>query len=1140
MSRISENFFKNPHTILYIGKNVSNEDIKKYYAVYNWKCVITCKTDAEFDDCFKNSVSINDVETLPEFSFTRMPVVRLFGMGDNLPSKPTARIYFASILKLLQAVHSLVAVGITEEEAWIFKSEYVYEELKRINGKRISFFCTDPKIFDFYQDEDYDFFNIEDKFGFHSENPANIIEKSREKAEHLKEEYPELNDYSVDFYYRDHKPVQFIEEDFRNFKTFGTILTFKTVNQHIGTRYIKDSFIKFLENSSTFPQWYGYRPDLNFYVERQIEKELLEAVKNGLDKNNMTFVLRGDSGSSKSVILASVAYRIFGEENNPVVYITEKITDDLKFDRYSDYLNETVEKLQGAENKRVLIVWDHSVADIKSIQKIENSLEKVGRRFVLLCCGYKTVSAENSSRNLKIFDVERSFSVEERNKSFELIKKYTDIDFDDVAEELKGCDDIFLIFYTVIKQIRRRLRIKIRIEHKSIYDYVIGKITDLSDNKKAVKRPNSDAILEQFKKLGLVDENCSFSKEKDENSEDMKEQLDDFNLAIAMFSQAGLELPADIAYHIFFKSDDLRKTIYSDSNMETFRALSNIPWLRYNDSNDNLSFSFRIPLEAGFFIEDYVAKNPGNKWFGKRFELLEKIIKLYSSQAKTTRLKDLFFTYNLQMMLRNTGPNSSEYKTNEKFRIEFHNKITQNVKKLILVDDSVSETTDNDGGFSAIYINFVREYYKSFVDKYIGEEGSVNGETTKKATDALNDAIDNAVKRIDSLDNLISGDNIDARSKKYNLKQRNTLINEVAICNNYLKKLGYDKPLPYDTVCGYLRKAISSNRFDSYLYGSLFDTFCTFYDSFKDDQEKLENFIKIFETINEWKLLKNNDSQESKSYKTVNRKIEAIKDITSHLPEISIDSISKGKTEPFDMLYQNRKSDVIVLACYKELERIQDVYHYSPDTDRATIEKVYMFMSENYSILKDSSNAMNLLIRVAWMYFSGYTLDSKKERQLTKISVGDWKELKKYCEVYSELLKDSPEYKQPDICLLYVLSICQINYFEKSELLNSEKVKGILLSDDWFDDRGRMRTPFVLCDDDKGKPLEFIGVVEMNKLTSDGGKMSVEGHPMRLRFRNSNIGRDVTPNIGDRIKIHIGIGYAGFSACICEGGNRQL
>ena len=182
------------------------------------------------------------------------------------------------------------------------------------------------------------------------------------------------------------------------------ILTEELLNRDLpsGERARQRKFQRFLEASASAPQWYGYSPKTEFYIERAFERPLCTLVRDLLDGKNPAdedaygmpvVVLHGAPCSSKSVELGALAYRIFEERRSPVIYIREK---NSSFRRESDEWKQLETLLDAAGHlgdgqPRTLVLWDSSShADAAMLaRRLHKSLVDQGRRFVLVCTSYE-------------------------------------------------------------------------------------------------------------------------------------------------------------------------------------------------------------------------------------------------------------------------------------------------------------------------------------------------------------------------------------------------------------------------------------------------------------------------------------------------------------------------------------------------------------------------------------------------------------------------------------------------------------------------------------------------------------------------------------------------------------------------------
>jgi hypothetical protein len=200
-------------------------------------------------------------------------------------------------------------------------------------------------------------------------------------------------------------------------QNFAQLLTDESVNETrpMGKAEKERYFELFLDNSSIRPQWYGYDPELDYYLERPFEETLYKLIQiflNGKEKElpdipgnkKLPIILEGDPGTSKSITLGAIAFKIFKNRKNPVVFIkNEELSfknDECREFQLLDQLLREIENAPGAD-ERVLIIWDtaayRNVEDIAG--NLSRMLDNLGRRFVLVCTAYRGASREDVNYN---------------------------------------------------------------------------------------------------------------------------------------------------------------------------------------------------------------------------------------------------------------------------------------------------------------------------------------------------------------------------------------------------------------------------------------------------------------------------------------------------------------------------------------------------------------------------------------------------------------------------------------------------------------------------------------------------------------------------------------------------------------------
>ena len=1139
MNRLSDILFNkfNTQIALYVGEGVPDEDIKNYYSLCDWDLVITSRTDFEFDKLWENPkrvcCSFGQAKPLPNLSKTEMPIIHLLGLNDNVnEDMRIAAKFFAGILRNFKNRKNLVVTGIDSDsktDLELFNRDAVRDELDEIYPECISFWGNKSTVFK--EKNNY-------RFNFYDSSLADII---RDYKEVFSEEtdYGFLTDVEKDFYYRSKKPVPYDSADFLSLRGKATVLTNEKMHHcnPKASEVCTNHFRMFLETSSTAPVWEAYAPELKFYVTREYEDELLRYVRDALigKEKQKTVVLRGAPGSSKSITLAAIAYKIYQEKKHPVIYITENIAESREYSDTLSSLKKLMEKLENKE-ENVLVVWDCSVFDEEHIKKLQEDLTNAGRHFVLLCCGYNN----DALSRYKTFNASREFSEEEFKEFLSVCNRYSGISETTLKKATENERDVFILFYKVVYHIREKLALSLGNEHDVVNKYVLKKLKEITKSKNTWES-STNVLFNQLKELGLIDDDFIDENIQNKKAEDVENKLNEFNACVALFSQFGLLLPADAGHDIITKEENEEEknsaVCYSSDKEALYSQVFGLPWLHYDEIRENFAFSFRIPLEAELFLKKTLKYSAEDQ-----INLLLEIIDLYIKQHDEDdyKAKDEFFTYNLQKLIRFMGPNSNSIVCKNDFLwkpavkknlCEITKKISEIIKKIAFVDD--------DGAFSAIFITFVREYWQDVEEKNIFE-----------ADKELSAVIDTALEKVDEIENKLQG--MDNYTKKHYIAQRNTLINEVIQCNTIKKeRFKSTNTLAYSVVYNLARTVIDCDWTNGFAYNSLFKAFkaymgdCRISNNSLDGQ-MMENLVKLSELINDCNLLGDEIVNRGSYCDELSSNITYINDQLNSV-EVSLKLVKErtGENDCFldlyDEMMDKKNPAAIIFVCRKELSEI--MRSFDPDNKEHCdkIKEVYEFMTEGetYGCIKQAAYALDFLIHVSWIHFCQKPLDGyKKECQIIEITKENWDELYRYGKDYYDL---NAETKRPIICLVYALATLHKDNFSHDAFKEAKKV---LPSEEWIIGSARMRAPFILCykkDEDKTeKTIKFSGtVLEINPRYS--GIISINELPSNLRkvpFRIENLGE--TPKENQTLRnLELGIGYAGFSVYTEKGRSRK-
>lgn len=1119
MSRISENFFnkiKNYSVALFIGNEISDDDVKNYYSRCEWDLVITTRKNADFyknfetEKCSPVVFNWNQIPKTSLFYGEEMPVIHLCGFeSEQEVNEDDQADALSFIIRQMTYHKQLVVTGISEDDAAVIDQQSVRRDLRFVPDESVSFWDVDSS---FFKENFLKICNTK-QFEFYEKKIKDIILEYEEDCIYRDEDFPVESSDDYSFYYKGGRPVSFDQKLLSSWsEKIGTILTEKTFHNIDPTGYynLPKYFSKFLEESSYEPQWYGYIPQAGFRVKRSFEDRLYDKVKESLNgKSTKPVLLKGAPGSSKSITLAAIAYRIFKEKQNPVIYIKHEMTGLDSYKYYNEICN-VMSKIGDSDN-RILIVWDHTLVNPKnSLDDFTKKLEDSGRRFAILGCCYDTLDDDGIA---SVVESTRELDDDEIRKLWEIVERCSDINkqtIEELKKSLKDEKDVFAIFYEIITEKRKEKTEKnlrkfiglFKKEELAVYSHIADNYKTPINTSITSNTAKTTVLHDLLKKAGYLNEDFEVS-DKYEDSKDITEKLIELNEIVALFSRFGLSLPVDIGFRIFFGADN-GNFVYSSKNQHIFKTLYQIPWYRFSNSDKYYSFFFRIPLEGEIYIEKNRKLSTEDQ-----VNLLCKVIEMYGKYHLETRCKDENFTYNLQNLIRLMGPNSNYFGITYKGDIISHlPSIYRCIKDNIIGKENIRNIVDDDGSYTNIYATFVREYWSG-----------------KDLSDEAKEELVEVITKADAKRREIDEKNIDGRSLNHYIKQRNSLINEIIRCSIRLVEKDCMSCKHFGDLYELAKTAINSDPRNGYVYNSIFQAFLAFdeYDERDNDISKLKNRALISELMFDYTNLGDGITNKSDSDKLAGDIIQKI-----YNENISIESILNDSDSMFGKLYKNEKSPApVIYICLNELKGIYNKFDPEIKEHIEKVKKVYAFLNEknNYERIKNEAYSMDFLIRISWMLFNKKVLSSKEERQVTHITPENWVVLFKHFE-------NHPDSKNsPFISLVHALTILQVGNLTDEAFKDAKNY--IPSRQLWSDTHARMRTPFLICNENGEANNEFKGRVSKDS----NGKMNIIlKNGIVVRFRNKDLGLSETPRENDLFEnLELGIGFTGFSAYTEEG-----
>lgn len=1181
--------------MLYVGKNITNDELLLLKDL-GWSGVITSRTDDAFSDLWaREEIRLRDILPHSDVNVTAkideknlLPIVRLFGIDgeeyiaedDIYSADDYAESMFQKASSCLDSVHKLVVAGYDSQADGELNFKSLMKSLTNAPNCSIQFWgCrvdNNEKVFK-------DFCGRKR----HLIEPASLPGTLRDYIDYLEEANEE--DAVEDVFFCGGKEIQYNKREFGRQSGLYTLLTANTISgfKPVGEEMIKNSYLSFLDKTPVEgPQWYGYQTDNCFYVKRHYEDQLyklttqmLRGHLEGYDRN--IAVLQGPSGSSKSMVLGAVAYRIFEEKQYPVVYINNSDSElfaegSADYDVLDSFLQKVEEKTNGA--KRTLIIWDCSTykSGESSAIKVMNYLRSNGRKFVMLCSSYKRKTfddkyykfgskgtkkeankdtAEFSARGVcYCVDSDSKINRTEKDQLWASFYRFSGLsksELDQLKRELeeKQEDNIHYIFYRLFELIRPRIEDGLSREEDEVVFWVAQEISGLLGQTRVNEKLDIDSLTpvqRALLKSGQITEEEFLKRNRNEVTE--KTDIEEVFITIAMFSKLRIPVP----YQIVLNSLRLGDISY-DVQGKIIDILSELSLLYYHRTDFGYCFSYRNPFEAEIFLKN---KDSGGE---REFEILRDILDFYKLNIENKELRDMILEY-----LRLMGPNSNIALEVEDSREYFKNHMSDIVDDLSEIVEYWDEIVDLEIVTSLVwtYLTFTREYYKRRLNY---ESGNLVLRDLERGIDNLQYAIEIAAEVRDEIEQH-KGDAYYDRASHIFEDNRGITVeyalisteiqryveeykkycesNSILPDDNYIN-VGLDYKEVYDCLNGIIPEAPTN----AYIYNALFKCFENTYESW-GETDRLNNLVMILRIISECNTeeIVNSGSDGNNEFENNIQKI--YQRVSGHV--FSIDEIirrDKGDlviselptTEQhhfslYDSWMENKNPVGITFVCYKELQKCKalDTSDDSDDLESKidACKKVDDFMSRyknNFDAVQTDPQALALLIKAKWMYYNRAPLSAYRDRKLTKLTHDNWKDILTLCRIYdSKFRVSNDKFKSKIIVLLYAIAEMQVN----NDLMKAAAILRTLEKSSFTSDT-RIYTPYMLCDEN-GVTRKFSGDISyINPRKQHIGRIKLHGTNLTdgIHFNAANIcvsERDLERGI--RVSgLEIGIGFMGMS-----------
>lgn len=1242
------NRFNTSHVLLFIGQGIDDGVAKNLVSKERWSAIITTRRDESFSAYFATN---NRTPWVCEsrrslsgrsLSRERPPIIYLFSgdktdedesefllygpQGRNDGRLAVAGDLLRAIPALLGYTNHLVVAGLNSDDDVKVLDILGPLLLKEVTPGSVSFWGMKSSLIG---EESYkDWLQAISKkmsFEFHNTALEDILSYHQEEEQSYRNSSESL-DSDGDIFYCNRAPVRIAQDDVLRIKSIGTFLTESTVNRirPLGRNMQRLWYSNFLELSGVDePQWYGYLSHSDFHVKRDFEDPLVKLVRRALRGQGFgnepwedrPIILSGAPCSSKSVTLGALAYRVYNEKVDPVLFISGNLFQGNSFGNSFRRLDDALQTIQRASggSHPTLVVWDgSSYREIENDAKnLLNKLKNRGRKVVLVCSSYsfdnQSLTSEyyayNRANEMFIrgndkddslvevrsgclfFKTTREMSEREEFIFWQKANNYSGISAEQISflrNDLKRAEkhDIFDHYYKLITLLREHLEVSLESEQSKVARFLQSEMSDYFTgiSKREEDERRSNPMWQAFLKAGMTERQLrELFDEEDDASED-EEELDEWresivraNAYIAFFSKYKIDIPYSIVYSVITSRSE--NNPYSESSRELFSVLTtDIPWLTCGENEDEeYVFRFRNSLEANIFLEKHNINGE------QLVDMAVKVLELYGESCSRNQFDDPRLAQKLQALIRIMGPNSKYYKETsvEQMGILVHlDKLIDAVERLL----QDYQVPDMDQGFALLYVTLTREYYGAYGRNVWGVLHKRIGETSDYCVDGyrkedyelrimqLNGASTRALRSEGYLEQCI-GVCEDLQERAHLTRQANALIVEATRCNleaddlrkqyqDCCEQCGQemradcvDDPQSYIVQFKKLEGVIQNDPINGYAYNALFTLFEREYESDRhSSDDKIEFLTEIMALVQDCRLLGDEIVNRGDRRNELDDHLVKISSFADGIPasidlierRMNLDSVeATAFTEIYDRFLEEGNPAAILFVCRKEIKDVLDSQENFNELARRRCQRVLDFMREpnRLNCISSDANALGTLIRVAWMTFGGKQLSATRECQTPAFSQDQWRELGGYCERYAQKVVRGGQ--QPLFLLVYALTVIQIGGKTPDSY---ERAYGILrrISEDRFGSQYRLRTPFMVCDED-GETTRYTGKVRY--VRDRYGFMDVNGMPTRfgnnegIRFYFSSLGRSIKmPEQGDVFAdLEIGVSYTEFRIFKKEG-----
>lgn len=957
--------------VLYIGRKL--QELSEVVINFPWSCVVTSQPGSDFAVKFReeNKREVEELKTVTQIddsvtlSRRYLKFINIYDADNTEELRRRKNKNAAEMLKLVTSrmrsgFGSLVIIGYDptdEEELPSEKLTEIFDSMRK--GSAFLF------GFNVAEDENL---------------TAAVNEGSLLSFEHPVEDYlrhfVEPDEWSASdgeqvfaeddiVFFINKKPVSIESTHLFDTKGFCKLISTRELGDlAIPSGLQKEYFIKFLEDSVSLPMWFGFENDFN--IRRRFEKELSDkvsvALKNVEDRESQgLIVLSGQTGSSKSIALAHLAFRIYQESVYPVIFIHDKNISLRHGDGNFNALEKLIHLLEQKGARTVLLIWDNSAAytdPIPGTLGLLQDLRRRGRQCVLVSSAYMvdpTLSNASAKAGVRVEEVETDIDLfqEEVGQLRKKVLKLGSISeefYDSWANSEKKQNLLTLLYRLFTNILGDSIAHGVRSEVSQTANTILGSISD-----KVFEKPDElNRMATYLMKAGFHVEHSKSSSVSVASSDRVTELL----RIVAIASQFGVEFPLQFILTVA-GLEAWEYNFYS-----TIKNLKRIPFLRLPERSEidgssyGQSILFRTPLEARLYLENSITAED-------EINLVVKLIDALGDEHKHMEARAL------ESLIRTMGPNSPL------------NRITlesRNITKYTTYYPRIIEALSRMRVARKTLIPRLMCQEVCWLREVFGKNNHITAvERLAKLTDAMEIA-DGALKKMRP-----------GKLPQEEQNTRNSLIVERATSawhihtlrqagSNSKNELTFD----YEEHKTALEQVIRNAPNNSYAYNALLKLFIEMYKNTSLEEyaiNELSNMLTMLE-----------------SYEHVMGEVLYHEEFIDHKNEIMHFVSDAAVEDYFEELIKKGKSSGLYLWAKRRMmtmsinldERVTKENYW-------ILEEIVELFSKHLELVKTHSGCLFMLLRLKWQLFNHSPI-FEHEKQFTQMNISQWKELADLCQ----------------------------------------------------------------------------------------------------------------------------------------------